>query len=155
MSQNLKGSTYRAINFGLVARRAAATVPQSASQTIFTASGAVVITGLTGYVTTAGSATDPLIKLRSTPTVGTVGDICAVAGTFTTSAIGTLLTIDGNPATAMAFAANGSGQLLDSRGIVLPAGALTLTTGASNATLAVAWTVLWVPLDDGANLVAA
>ncbi len=153
MSQNLKGTAARQTQFGLKTERATAIVPQTATASIFTTSARIIVTGLMGLVTAAGTATDPLLKLRSTPTVGTITDLCAVVAAFTTSAVGTILTIDGNPATAMT-ASTGTGQILDDRGVIIPAGAIQLACGASNTTLSIAWTLLWVPLDDGAFVTA-
>lgn len=154
MSQNAKGSAYRQMRFGLKVERPTAIVPQTATASIFSVSGRIIITGIVGLVTAAGTATDPLLKLRSLPTVGSVADLsAATATTLVSPAIGTIISIDGNP-TVIAAISTGAGQILDSSGIVVPAGAVQLTTGASNTTLAIAWTLLWVPLDDGAAVAA-
>lgn len=155
MSTLVKGTAYRALTFGTVVNRPGALIPQSTTATIFTVSGGrVLVTGLTGLITVAGSATDPLLKIVSTPTVGSTGDMTTAVATFTTSAIGGILTVDGSPTVAMVYS-QGAGTVLDARAIVVPAGAIRLTAGASNATLAIQWTLLYVPLDDGASVAAA
>lgn len=153
MSSNLKGTAYRQLNFGLKTDRATAIVPQTATASIFSVpTGRIIVTGIVGTVTAGGSATVTNLKLRSLPTVGSVADLCA-NGLVTSLAIGSILSVDGNPSTALAVS-TGAGQILDSRGIMIPNGAIQLTTDASNATLSVSWTLLWVPLDDGATVVA-
>lgn len=153
MSQNLKGSAYRQLNFGLKLERPTAIVPQTAAQSIFSVpTGRIIVTGIMGLVTAAGSATVTNLKLQSLPTVGSVAPISA-NGLVTSAAIGSIISVDGAPGTAIAVS-TGAGQILDSRGIVIPTGAIQIVTDASNATLSVAWSILWVPLDDGATLVA-
>lgn len=155
MSAGVAGKSQRVINFGQRIDRPGALVPQTATVSIFTVTGGrVLVTGITGLITVAGSATDPLMKIVSTPTVGSTGDMTAAVATFTTSAIGGILSVDGLPTAAMVYS-QGAGTLLDAKAIVVPAGAIRVTCGASNATLQVQWTLLYVPLDDGASVAAA
>lgn len=155
MASGIAGKSQRTLNFGARVDRAGALVPQTATSSIFTVTGGrVLITGLTGLITVAGSATDPLMKIVSTPTVGSTGDVTTAVATFTTSAIGGILSVDGSPTAAMVYS-QGAGAVLDAKAIVIPAGAIRLTCGASNATLQVQWTLLYVPLDDGASVAAA
>lgn len=154
MSQNLKGSAYRNLNFGFKVERAAAIVPQTATGAIFTVTGGrIIVTGIMGLVAVAGSATVTNLKLRSTPTVGSVADVSA-AGLVTSAAIGTIISITGAASDATVVS-TGAGQILDSTGVIIPTGSIGVNTDASNATLSVGWTLLWVPLDDGAVAVAA
>lgn len=153
MSQNAKGSAYRQMRFGLKVERPTAIVPQTATASIFTVTGRIIVTGIMGLVTAAASATVTNLNLRSLPTVGSIANLSA-AGLVTSAAIGSIISIDGAPGTATAVS-TGAGQILDSSGIIVPAGAIQQTTDASNATLAIAWTLLWVPLDDGAVVTAA
>jgi hypothetical protein len=137
MSQNAKGSAYRQMRFGLKVERPTAIVPQTGTASIFTVSnGRIIVTGIMGLVTAAGSATVTNLNLRSLPTVGSIANISA-AGLVTSAAIGSIISIDGNPTTATALS-TGAGQILDSSGIVVPAGAIQQTTDASNATLSIA-----------------
>lgn len=153
MSQNAKGSAYRQMNLGLKVERPTAVVPQTATASIFSVTGGrIIVTALLGVVTVAGSATDPLLKVRSLPTVGSITDLSAVVATFTSSPTGTILSVGGAPASAMT-ASTGAGTGLDQT-LIIPAGAIQLAAGASNATLSIAWTICWIPLDDGAVVAA-
>lgn len=154
MSTLLKNATYRGVNFGAKVERATAVVPQTASGAIFTVSnGRAIVTGLMGLVTVAGSATVTNLKVRSLPTVGSAVDIAA-NGLVTSAPIGTIISITGTPADAISIS-GGSGQILDSRGVIIPAGAIQITTDAANASLSIAWTLLYIGLDDGTVVTAA
>jgi hypothetical protein len=147
--------------YGQRVDRAAALLPQTATQTIFTVSGGrVVLTGVLGEVTVILGATATSLNLVHTPTVGTVGDLCA-AMVCTSDAVGTLYSITGVPADLMSAEKIGgvvapvdynTGWML--RPLVLPVGNLGLKASA-NDTGQVKWSVVWVPFDDGARVVAA
>lgn len=152
MSQNAKGRAFRDMNFGIKVDRAAAVLPATATGTLFAVTGGrVIVRGLIGRVTTAASATATNIKLRAIPTTGPAADISA-NGAITSAALGTLVTITGLFSDATIIA--GAGQILDSVGVVCSVGTISLTTDATN-TGALEWTVIYIPLDDGASVSAA
>jgi hypothetical protein len=138
---------------GIKTDRATATIPQTATQGLFTVTGGrVVITNIVGEVTTVIGAVATNGKLISTPTTGTAVDMCAVVA-ITSKEAGTLLGISGTAADAM-VAANAGLTTVMERNQVIPIGSIGFNTSAST-TGAVKWSITWYPFDDGATLVAA
>lgn len=155
MGTLVKGTAYRSLAFGPSVVRPASVVPQTGTGTLFTvAGGRVLVTGITGIIAVAGSSTDAALQLNTLPTVGSTAPMHAAMAATTSYPAGGIFSVDGNPATAMTLNV-GVGQISDSGGIIVPAGLIRLTTTASNATLSIQWTLLYVPLDDGANVVAS
>lgn len=144
---------FRKALFGLKVERAAANLPQTATGTLFTVSvGRILLTNIVGEVTTVLGGTVTSAKLLHTPTVGTAVDLCAALA-VTSKEQGTLLGITGLFSDAMVGANAGAG-VAPRNPVVLPIGNLGLNTTA-NDTGQVKWTLLYVPLDDGATVVAA
>lgn len=162
MSVLVQGNQLRALLLGVRVEKATMSAPQSTSTDVFTVSGGkVVLTSLTGVVTTAVGATTVNYNLTHTPTGGSAADLVA-ATACTSDAVGTIYTMTGVPADTFGDSAVADaddvpvtqyGWLLD-RPMVLPAGALKWKTSAST-TGAVTWTATYIPLDDGASMVAA
>lgn len=144
---------FTSVLFGFRVDKAAATLPQTATQSLFTvAGGRIAILGLVGEVTTVLGATATNGKLLSTPTVGTAVDICAVLAIASKEA-GTLFGITGIFGDAM-VGANAGASILPQRAVVVPAGVIGFNTSANN-TGATKWTLWYVPLDLGASVVSA
>jgi len=144
---------HTSVNFGFRVDKAAATLPATATQDLFVVSGGrVAIMAILGEVTTIIQNQACNTKLISTPTVGTAADLCAVLSIANDEA-GTLYGITGTPGDAMAGTTAGSG-LLQARPVAVPEGVIGLNTGATN-TGATAWTLWYVPLDEGARVVSA
>jgi hypothetical protein len=133
------------------ATRAAATLPQTASTPIFTATGRVRITSIIGEVTTITGATVTTGQLIAVPTVGSNVNMCATVS-IASLAVGTQLSITGTLATAMA-ATNGA-QIAQVTPITIKAGTINFSTSANN-TGAIKWRVEYVPVDPGAKVIAA
>lgn len=150
MSSQVPGKSLRNINYGTRVARTAATVPATGNQTLFTVVGRIVITTLIGEVTTVMSGTATNLKLTSVSTAGsTATDLCANVA-VTSLAVGVLYGVSGIPATA---ATTGS-AVQQNNEIVMQAGIIRATTDATN-TGAMSWTIVYVPLDDGAYVTAA
>lgn len=144
---------YRKLLFGIRVDRAAATLPQTTTGTLFTvAGGRVCVTGIVGEVTVALGATVTSAKLLLTPTTGTAVDLCAALA-VTSKEAGTLLGITGLFSDAL-VAANAGATVMPRNPVVLPIGNLGLNTTA-NDTGQVKWTLFYVPVEDGATVVAA
>lgn len=144
---------YASVILGFRADKAAATLPATATQPLFTvAGGRVAILGLLGEVTTILGATATNAKIISTPTVGTAVDLCAVLAVASKEA-GTLFGVTGIFGDAL-VGANAGATILCQRPIVVPVGSIGLNTSATD-TGATKWTAYWVPLDEGATLVSA
>lgn len=155
---------------GVAAQRATATIPQSTTASIFTVTGGkVAITSLIGEVTTVIGATTVNFNVTYTPSGGAAADLCA-ATACTSDAVGTLYSVvsgiaadllsiqsDTVAAVSPVLASevpNVTYAPLLRQPIVVRAGAVGFKTSAST-TGAVKWTCTWVPIDDGATLVAA
>lgn len=136
---------------GSVVQRSAKILPQSATEPLFTVSGGrVMIVQILGEVTTVIQTQACNLKLNANPTVGTSVDICADLN-ISALAVGILLGITGTFATAMA---QGLALVAQASPTVVSAGTIDAITSASN-TGGFKWTVRYVPIDDGATLVAA
>lgn len=123
---------------------AATTVP------LFTiAGGLVAVTSIVGRVTTAVTVANSY-KLQHNPTLGTTVDLCAATDIGTTDTVlGEILVVTGTKATGLvvgAFQRNVSAQIMDTGQIE------SVSAGTDGVIL---WYVSWVPIDDGATLVAA
>ena len=153
MTTIVQGDQLRTVLFGTKVDRAGATLPQTATGTLFTvAGGRVLVTSITGEVTVATGATATNAKLVSTPTVGTAVDLCAVLA-IASKEIGTLLGITGLFSDAMVGANAGAG-VAPRNPVVVPVGAIGLNTSANN-TGSIKWSITYVPLDNGASVAAA
>jgi hypothetical protein len=155
MSVLIQGSQIRQILLGTKVDRATATLPQTATGTLFTvAGGRVLLTSIVGEVTVALGATATSANLVHTPTVGTVGDLCA-ATVVTSDEVGTLYGIRGDATSLLSSNAPTSARTgVPAHPVVLPVGAIGLKTTAGD-TGSVKWSLTYVPLDDGATVTAA
>lgn len=161
MSTIIQGDQIRAIALGVKVDRATATLPQTATGSIFTVTGGrIVLAAIIGEVTTVLGATAINLNLVHTPTVGTVGDLCA-ATVCTSDSVGTLYSITGVPADLMSAEKVGGVVVpvdynagMPTRQLILPVGAVGLKASASN-TGSVKWSIVYIPLDNGASVAAA
>ncbi|MBH1939079.1 hypothetical protein I5Q34_33290 [Streptomyces sp. AV19] len=152
MSVIIQGSQLRTVNFGTKVDKAAATVPQNALSALFTVSGGrVVVTGIVGEVTTVIGGTTPSAKLVANPTTGADSDI-TTATAITGDAVGNLY---GVSTVGGALGVLESVAPMPQEPFVLKAGTLDLHVSAADATGAIKWSLFYVPLDDGASVVAA
>ena len=150
MATGISGKAQRRNNYGVTVERAAQTVPATGNTTIFNVTGGrVILTYLIGEVTTVMSATATNLKISAVGTVSTVStDLCsntavtslAVGNQFSPSAIGSAATV--------------GSAVVQNNETVIPVGIIRITTDATN-TGAMRWTLLYVPLDDGAVVTAA
>jgi hypothetical protein len=120
------------------------------------AGGEVMVTAMWGKVTTAITVANSY-KLQFNPTTGDTGDMCAATDIGTNdSAAGSLLTFalatTTAPAKLIAGSASGGGyaQPLNT---VLSIGQIEHVSAGTDGVIT--WYVMWVPLTDGATLVAA
>jgi hypothetical protein len=161
MSVLIQGDQLRALLLGVRVQTAAITNPQTASTAIFTVSGKVLVTSLIGEVTTVQGATANSFNITFDPTgAGAVGDVCA-ATVCTSDAAGTLYSVNGVQADLLAEQTSAGSEApthilakVDGGGFVLPAGSMLLKASGSN-TGATQWTLTYIPIDDGASVVAA
>lgn len=111
--------------------------------------GLVAVTSLVGRVTT-GITVAGTSKLQHVPTTGSTVDLCAATdlGTVPTTA-GQILVIDGLKTSTLVVGALGMQRPV----ILMDSGQITQLT-ATGANGAISWYLTYVPLDDGASVVA-
>ena len=140
---------------------AAKTVPQNATQTVFTvANGRILITAMYGLVSTVIAGTTPAAKYIATPTTGTANDMCT-ALTITSDEVGMMWQLPSAVGSALIGAASTgkSGSVSGNTGglcgqIVAP-GTIGFNVSAADATGAVIHALYWVALDNNATVTAA
>ncbi len=120
------------------------------------AGGEVLVTAMWGKVTTAITVANSY-KLQFNPTTGDTGDMCAATDIGTNdSAAGSLLTFTLATTTApkklIAGSASGGGYC-EPLSCVLSIGQIESVSAGTDGVIT--WYVCWVPLTDGATLVAA
>ncbi len=124
---------------------AATTIP------LFTVSGLCVVTSIFGVVTTAITVANSY-KLQSNPTTGTVSDLVAATDIGTTDTpAGSLLSFDGVKASSIQ---QGPGSVpMIMRPIAISAGTIEHVSAGTDGVIT--WYLTYVPIDDGATIVAA
>ncbi len=153
MSVLIQGNQIRAIKLGVRVARATGALPATTTGALFTvAGGKVLVTSIVGTVTTAVQAQATTYKLRATPTVGAVNDLSATVD-LNAAAVGSLIGATGLAADALVLSTGGGVSNLRNP-VVVNTGSIGATTVATS-TGAIQWTVTYVPIDDGATLVAA
>lgn len=138
--------------FGVRVDRAAATLPATTSTEYFHVyNGRCLVTMLVGEVTTVVQAQACNLSWESNPTTGTTNAMCAVVDINAKEA-GTLLSITGTVGDAMIAGSSGAvkAQLAP---VAVAVGGLELKTSATN-TGATKWSLWYIPLDDGAYILA-
>ena len=136
---------------GAVVQRATKALPATTTEALFTVSGGrVMIRQILGEVTTVIQTQACNLKLNANPTVGSSVDICADLN-ISALAVGILLGITGTFATALA---QGLALVAQAAPTIVSAGTIDAITSATN-TGAMKWTARWMPIDEGAVLVAA
>lgn len=125
------------------------TVTGAGTQAAFTiAGGLVAITSIVGRVTTAITVAGTT-KLVANPTAGTSVDLCTATDLGTTdTVVGEILVVEKGSAIALGADTFSLNPLLVETGQI----EVVTATGGDGA---VKWYVTWVPVDDGATLVAA
>ena len=139
---------------GIHVAKAAATLPATTTQNIFTiAGGRVLLVCLLGEVTTIIQAQVNNLKVTSAPTTGTAVDLASNLDINGKEA-GTLLLaeLDG---TALVGANAGAGMSgIGPPFAIVPIGVIRIETSATN-TGATKWDLWYVPIDIGASVVSA
>jgi hypothetical protein len=161
MSVFPSGAEVRGAFFGTVVVGAAKTIPATGLQTIFNVlNGRILLTSLSGVVTTVIGGTATTLSVGVTPAGGSSQPVALASATaITSSAVGTLIAIPDAVGGALVVAANGvtaaAGVSISSGGIALvSAGVITVTTSATT-TGAIQWTMTYLPIDPSATVTAA
>jgi hypothetical protein len=156
MSVLISSSSYRALREGPQVLRAAAALPQTTQTALFTiAGGLVIITKLVGIVTTVVQAQATTTQLIATPTVGSPTNLSTASGDLNAAAVGATLVPGATVGAALTLSGAGVPFLMPMpASLIVATGTIDLKTVASS-TGAIRWMLNYVPLDDGASVVAA
>lgn len=151
MSQLNRGGSSRATALGLYASKSYTLAVETA--TLFTiAGGIVLVTSIVGEVTTAITAANT-VKLQANPTTGATKDLCAATDIGTTDTpAGNLLGFQGLTGDSLL---TGPGAVPTIKQPVAVATGTIEQVTATGADGVIKWHVTWLPLSDGASLVAA
>jgi hypothetical protein len=145
------GTDLRTLNFGDRATKSTGTLAVSTVALFTVAGGRVAITSIYGIVTTAVTVANSY-KLQFNPTTGTTVDLFAAADIGTTDTpAGDLLGFTGDALGAV-LSTGGAVETLRAP-IVMTIGQIESVSAGTDGVIT--WVVTWVPLDDGASLVAA
>lgn len=150
MSVLISGPQVRQVLLGSKVDKAAATLPASTTQTLFTVTGGrILLTSIVGEVTTLVQTQANATKLVATPTTGTAVDICATLD-ITADEVGCLYGITGLFSDAL-VGSNAGATVLPRNPVVIPIGTIKLSCAATN-TGATKWSMTYIALDDGASV---
>jgi hypothetical protein len=160
MSAIPTGAQLRGASYGLVVAGAAKTIPASTFQNIFTVTGGrILLTSLSGVVTTVIGGTVTTLSVGVTPTGGSLSAAALASATaITSAAVGTLIAVPDVVAGALVVSASGvsatAGVSISSGGICLvSAGVINVSTSATT-TGAIQYTLTYIPIDPGAVVTA-
>lgn len=152
MSVLLNGTELRTIALGRAASKATGAITGNPTTALFTiAGGEVLVTSLYAKVTTALSTDSGTYAIQQNPTTGDTQTLVTATDLGTSdTAVGSVVGLTHGTTAAPAFLRGGSAEL----GAVVTTGQIEFV-GAASANGALTVYVTWVPLSDGATLVAA
>ena len=151
MSVLIQGSQLRDILFGRRVEKSTGTLAATTVGLFTVAGGKVLVTSIVGEVTTAITVANSY-KLQHNPTTGTTKDLCAATDIGTTDTpAGNLLGFQGLTGDSILTGPGAVPTL--KQPIVLTAGSIESVSAGTDGVIL--WVVTYVPLDDGATLVAA
>lgn len=151
MTTMIQSDQQRAILLGNRAEKSTGTLAATTIPLFTVAGGKVLITSIVGEVTTAITVANSY-KLQHNPTTGTTKDLFAATDIGTTDTpAGSLLGFQGLVGDSLL---QGPGAVATiKQPIVLTAGQIESVSAGTDGVIL--WVVTWVPLDNGASLVAA
>ncbi len=145
-----EASAFRKSSLGVLVSKATGTLAAE-TKILFTVSGLCVVTSIVGVVTTAITVANSY-KLQANPTTGATGDIVAATDIGTTDTpAGTLLGFDGIEASSIQQSPGVVPMLM--RPVAIAAGTIEHVSAGSDG--AITWYLTYVPIDEGATIVAA
>lgn len=147
MSSGVPNIQLRKLVLGNKVSKSTGTLAATTVDLFVISGGLVAVTSIVGRVTTAITVANSY-KLVHTPTAGTAKDLCTAADIGTTdTAVGEIFVPRIGTALALGAAVTtGFPEIMETGKIQ------SVSAGTDGAIL---WYVTWVPIDDGANLVAA
>jgi hypothetical protein len=151
MFTNQHRDNFTTMGLGFTAAKAAATLPATTTQTIFTVTGGrCLVTLLLGEVTTIIQAQATTLKVTSAPTVGTAVDLTATLD-VNAKEVGTLLLVEGDGTALVGANAGAALSGIGFGAFIVPVGVIRIETGATS-TGATKWNIWYFPLDAGAAI---
>ena len=154
MSDYLEGKAVLKVTEGLRVDRAAAAVPLGATTgNLFRiVGGRVIVRQIIGLVTVELGAGANLSSLNYDPDDGAADDLSDTVD-LVAAAAGTVIVPTGDPTDNLEISVNVINE--QAIGFVLKPGVITLTCADGPADGRVSWSVLYVPIDDGAYIEVA
>jgi hypothetical protein len=152
MSVIIQGSQVRQILFGVRLEKSTGTLAATTVPLFTVTGGEVALTAIYGLVTTSITVANSY-KLQHNPTLAgaTTNDLCAATDIGTTDTpAGDVLSFDGIRTTQIT---RGGGANTLRTPVVLQAGQIESVSAGTDG--AILWVVTYVPLTDGATMVAA
>ena len=142
---------------GVIVTKASGNIAASTTA-LFTVAGVNIIEMIVGDVTTAMDGTSTNIQLVHNPTVGSVADLCG-ATSVTSDPLGTLYSYLGDDITTLLVSSGTTAPgtvytITPQNKLVLAPGVIGMEGSAANVGQ-VLWYCVYVPLSDGASIVAA
>lgn len=142
---------------GKIVPRATKALPQTTAEALYTITGGLVLLQfIIGYVTTLVGAVANATKLKVNPSgAGATTDICATVE-WNAAAVDSIFTITGTFANAMVKTVNLPISGLQASPVIVPPGTIELDcAGSDGGTGRVKWIACYIPLEEGASMVAA
>jgi hypothetical protein len=151
MTTMIAGDQLRTVVLGSRVEKSTGTLAATTISLFTVAGGKVLITSIVGEVTTAITVANSY-KLQHNPTVGTTKDLCAATDIGTTDTpLGNLLGFQGLTGDSIV---TGPGAVPTiKQPIVLTAGVIESVSAGTDGVIN--WVITYVPLDNGASVVAA
>lgn len=151
MSTIISGDQIRAIGFGTRVEKSTGTLAATTISLFTIAGGKVLITSIIGEVTTIITVANSY-KLQHNPTVGTTSDLVAATDIGTTDTpAGNLLGFTGVKTDSIISGPGRTSTL--TAPIVLTAGVIESVSAGTDGVIN--WILTYIPLDNGATVVAA
>jgi len=146
MATMVAGKSQRQLVLGTLVSKSTGTLAATTIDLFIIAGGMVAVTGIYGRVTTAITVANSY-KLTAVPTAGTSKDLCTAADIGTTdTAVGEIFVPKIGTALAVGAAALANPEILETGKIQ------SVSAGTDGVIM---WYVTYVPINDGATLVAA
>lgn len=156
MSSVVQGPQLRKLMLGNRASKDSGTLTNATASLFTVAGGECLITAMYGLVTVSITVANTYY-LQLTPTTGAAAQLCTSLDIGTTDTVaGSLLTFGASTATAppklmsASTAAGGYGQALST---VVTTGTIQQVSAGTDGKIT--WVLTWIPLTDGASIVAA
>ncbi len=156
MATLVQGNELRQLILGIPVQKSSGATANG-STALFTVTGVVLVRAIVGVVTVAFDGTTTSINLTTDPTIGSAVDICA-ATVVTSDVVGTIYSYVGAVPTTLLVssgtAAPGEAYAPKPSEAFFQAGQIFHKGTAADAGT-VLWRLFYVPVSDGANVVAA